>query len=183
MATRTIAIKGKKIEKADITTAVPVSTVETIGLATPPVVAVDVNLVDPEALDIAVAVPPPAIIANDHVTSGFKSATVESITAVPAIAAKGIAILSSKLSTYGIKYANISTRVATPKAINAGTVPSHCQDSFNCQTSKYAAKLNANKGKKTLNPTEADKPTPKQMLIIVSVVIILVSHFLQKNHL
>ena len=52
---------------------------------------------------MAVAVPPPAIMAKDQVTTGSKLATVDTITAVPAMAAKGTAKLSSKLSTQGIK--------------------------------------------------------------------------------
>lgn len=101
--TKTTASIGAKIEAAVTATAVPVSTVETMGLATPPVVAVEVNLVAAPAPFIAVAVPPPAIIANDQVTIGSNPATVLTITAVPAMAAKGTAILSKRLSTQGIK--------------------------------------------------------------------------------
>jgi hypothetical protein len=95
--TNSIAITGKNIEKDDISIDVPVSTVEIIGFAIPPVVAVDA--VVPLITD---AVPPPAIIAKAHVIIGDKSATVDTITAVPAIAAKGIAIVSNKLSNQGI---------------------------------------------------------------------------------
>ena len=97
--TKNIATTGKTIETADITTAVPVSTVETTGFAIPPVVAVDANLVAPDVLATAAAVPPPAIIASAQVITGLKSATVDTITAVPAIAANGIATESNKLST------------------------------------------------------------------------------------
>ena len=100
--TKTIATIGNSIETADTTTAVVVSTVETTGFATPPVVAVDANLVAPEVPATAAAVPPPAIIAKAQVINGLKSATVETITAVPAIAAKGMATESNKLSTYGM---------------------------------------------------------------------------------
>lgn len=93
------AITGTKIESTDITSDVPVSKVETTGFAKPPVVAVDANRVVPEEPEIAAAVPPPAIIASAQVTTGLKSATVDSITAVPAKAAKGTAILSKALST------------------------------------------------------------------------------------
>ena len=92
------AITGRKIETTDMMTAVPVSTVDTMGLPNPPVVAVDANrvvLADPA---IAAAAPPPAIIANDHVITGLKSATVESMTAVPAKAARGTEMVSSQLS-------------------------------------------------------------------------------------
>ncbi len=97
-----MAISGKNTDTIAITIETPVSIVVTIGFAKPPDVAVEANravLVDPV---ITAAVPPPAIIASDHVITGLKSATVDNITVVPASAAKGTAMLSSKLSTYGI---------------------------------------------------------------------------------
>lgn len=101
--TRTAASIGAKIEAILTTVAVPVSTTANTGLANPPVVVEDTILPVAPAPRIAVAVPPPAIIAKDHVTTGSKLATVETITAVPAIAANGTAKLSNKLSTHGIK--------------------------------------------------------------------------------
>jgi hypothetical protein len=96
--TRTIANTGKNIDTIDMTAAVPVSMVETTGFAKPPVVTVDAKRVVLDDPAIAAAVPPPAIIAKDQVITGLKSATVESITAVPANAANGTAILSNELS-------------------------------------------------------------------------------------
>ena len=90
---------GIKIETMDITTEVPVSIVEITGFATPPVVVVEAILVTPELLATAAAVPPPAMIANTQVTVGSRSATVETMTAVPAMAAKGMATESKALST------------------------------------------------------------------------------------
>ena len=55
---------GTKIDNADMAIEVPVSTVATNGFAIPPVVTVDVALVAAEEVWMAVAVPPPAIIAN-----------------------------------------------------------------------------------------------------------------------
>ena len=120
-----------KIAKTDITIDVPVSTVEITGFAIPAVDAVDANRVVLVEPFIAAAVPPPAIIANAHVIVGSKSLTVATITAVPAIAAKGTATVSNKLSKKGMKYANISTIVATPKIIKAVELPIHSQLSFN----------------------------------------------------
>ena len=101
--TNNIAISGIKIAMTDSKTDVPDSTVEITGFAIPAVVAVDANLVVEVELFIAVAVPPPAIIANIQVKNGSKFATVDSIIAVPAIAANGIAIVSKILSTQGIR--------------------------------------------------------------------------------
>ena len=101
--TKMTETNGSTIEMNDITIAVPVSIKETTGLPIPPVVTVDVNLVTPELPDMIAAVPPPAIIAKAHVISGLKLTSVDNTTIVPAIVAKGTAILSSRLSTYGIK--------------------------------------------------------------------------------
>lgn len=101
--TKTKASTGRNIERIDITSEVPVSTTEITGFAIPAVETVDVSRVAPEAPEMAAAVPPPAIIAKAHVISGLRSATVETMTAVPAIAAKGIAIESNRLSINGMK--------------------------------------------------------------------------------
>lgn len=77
----------------------PVSIVETMGLPKPPVVAVEAKRVTPELPATAAAVPPPAMIAKAQVITGLKSATVDIITAVPAIVARGMAIESNTLST------------------------------------------------------------------------------------
>lgn len=70
--------------------------------------------------------------------------------------------------------------VATPKVMTAVKLPIHSQDSLSSQTLKYAAKLKANSGTKTLKPTDAESPIPKKMLIMVSVVMITC---FQKTHL
>ena len=134
--TKTAARIGANIEATVTMAAVPVSTVATTGFANPPVVAVEANLPVAPAPFMAVAVPPPAIIAKDQVTIGSKLATVDTITAVPAIAAKGTATLSKRLSTHGIKYAKISTNVATPMVRTAAKLPIHCQFSFKSHTPK-----------------------------------------------
>lgn len=162
------AMGGAKIEAVETAAAVPVSMVETTGFARPAVVKLEANRPVALAPFMAVAVPPPAIMAKDQVTTGSKSTMVDTITAVPAIPANGMAKLSKALSTHGIKYPKISTKVATPKTSNAGKPPIHCQLSFSSQTPEYAAKLKANSGKKTRNPTEAANPIPKKILIIVS---------------
>ena len=100
--TKAKATIGKKMAKMDMMTEVTVSIVDTIGLPNPAVEIVDVTRDAPAALFIVAAVPPPAIIANAHVITGLKSAKVETITAVPASAANGIAMVSSKLSRNGI---------------------------------------------------------------------------------
>ncbi len=100
--TKTKATIGKKIAKMEMMNEEPVSMVDTTGFPNPAVEIVDVNRDAPAALFIVAAVPPPAIIANVHAIIGLKSANVETITAVPAMVANGIAIISSKLSTTGI---------------------------------------------------------------------------------
>ena len=95
-------IIGKNIDNKVITIDEPVSIVVTIGFPKPAVDTDDVKRVALVALLMVAAVPPPAIIAKARVTTGLKSATVETITAVPATVAKGIAIVSIKLSTNGM---------------------------------------------------------------------------------
>ncbi len=99
MITRIMAITGAIIETTATTRAVIVSKNEMIGFPMPAVVAVEAIRPVADAPFIAVAVPPPAMIANDHVMTGSRSEMVATITAVPANAAKGKAMLSSKLST------------------------------------------------------------------------------------
>ena len=85
-----------------MTIALPVSTAETIGLARPPIVVAQANPVRPELPITALAVTPPTILANALVIAGLKSATVDTITAVPAIVASGMAIASNRLSIQGM---------------------------------------------------------------------------------
>lgn len=82
--------------------AVPVSAVETTGFPKPAVFTDDANRVIVVIPCMAVAVPPPAIIANPQVIMGSKCTNVDAIAAVPAIAANGVAIVSKRLSINGI---------------------------------------------------------------------------------
>ena len=93
---------GKNIEKTVMTEDVAVSTVDTNGFPNPAVETDEESRVAPEAVLIAAAAPPPAMIAKAHVITGLKSTTVETIIAVPAIVANGMAMVSSKLSTNGM---------------------------------------------------------------------------------
>lgn len=101
-STKIIANIGKNMETIDIIIDVPVSIVDTTGFPMPAVETVDPNLVALAELFTAAAVPPPAIMAKAQVITGLKSATVDTITAVPAIVASGIAMVSKALSTTGI---------------------------------------------------------------------------------
>ena len=90
------------IDNKDITVEVPVSTVATTGFAIPPVEAVEVIRIAEAFPLITAAVPPPAIIAKAQVKTGLKSAIVATITTVPATVARGMAIVSNKLSNQGM---------------------------------------------------------------------------------
>ncbi len=101
--TKTNAKTGKKIaDKANMMEK-PDSKIEITGFAKPAVAIDEANFVLEVELLIAVAVPPPTIIAKVQVIKGSKFATVESKIAVPAIAAIGTAITSKILSIQGIK--------------------------------------------------------------------------------
>ena len=97
-----IATIGKKIANELKVIAVPVSAVETTGFPKPAVFTDEASLVMVVIPCMAVAVPPPAIIANPQVSIGSKCTNVDAIAAVPAIAANGVAIVSKRLSTNGI---------------------------------------------------------------------------------
>lgn len=96
--TKKKARTGKKIEITDMIMDDPVSTVAITGLPIPAVDTVEASLVTLEVLEMSAAVPPPAIIAKAQVISGLISTIVDAIIIVPAIVAKGTAILSNKLS-------------------------------------------------------------------------------------
>jgi hypothetical protein len=132
--TKTIAKTGKKTANNANRIEKPDSKKEITGLANPAVATDEANLVPEVDVFIAVAVPPPAIIAKVQVIKGSKLATVESMIAVPATAAMGTAIVSKILSIQGIKYARISTIVAIPKVIIAVVLPIHNQLSFRLMT-------------------------------------------------
>lgn len=100
--TKMMANMGKKIEIMDIKIELPVSMVDTTGFPKPAVDTVEPNRVALAELFTAAAVPPPAIIASTQVMVGLKSATVDTIIAVPASVAKGTATVSKRLSTNGI---------------------------------------------------------------------------------
>lgn len=85
-----------------MTIEVPVSIVETTGFPKPAVETVEPKRVALAELFTAAAVPPPAIMAKAEVITGLRSTTVNTITAVPAIVASGMAIVSQTLSTTGI---------------------------------------------------------------------------------
>ncbi len=78
------------------------SPVETTGLPSPPVEAVDTPrtvTVDPW---IKPATPPPAMMARDQRKKGLTSVTIDAVAIVPATMAAGVAIVSSRLSSQGI---------------------------------------------------------------------------------
>ena len=83
--------------------AIAVSTTDTAGFASPPVPIVEAIRLPAAAPLMAVAVPPPAIMARLQVITGSIPVKVETMTAVPAKAARGIARESRRLSTQGIE--------------------------------------------------------------------------------
>jgi len=82
--TNTIAKTGKNIANTANKIENPDSNIEITGLANPAVATDEASLVPEVEVFIAVAVPPPAIIARVQVIKGSKLATVESMIAVPA---------------------------------------------------------------------------------------------------
>lgn len=137
------AMGGASMEAMETAAAVPVSTEKTTEFTISPVVEDGANRPAALALFMTVAVPPPATVAGHHAATGFKLAAVETTTTMPATLAKGIAEKSIRLSAQGMKWAEISTMVATTKAMSLGKSPIHCPFSLSSQIPKYIAKLSA----------------------------------------
>ena len=96
-------INGITILKILPTIAKICSTVATIGLATPAVVAVEVARVKAVPAYIIPALPPPTMIPKPHFSIGSKSGMIaEAVSKVPAITEAGVVIVSKILSTKGI---------------------------------------------------------------------------------
>ena len=102
MRTTTTETIGKKMDKEVNVIAVPVSALATMGFPNPAVFTDDANRVIVVIPCIAVAVPPPAIMAKIIVNVGEISTKVDAITTNPAIATNGVAMVSNKLSINGI---------------------------------------------------------------------------------
>lgn len=102
MTTKITATIGRKIANELNVMAVPVSAVDNTGFPTPAVLTVEAKRVVVVKLWVAKAVPPPAMIAKIVVIVGLISTKVEAMTTNPATVAKGMAIVSNKLSTNGM---------------------------------------------------------------------------------
>ena len=79
----------------------PSSPVARIGFAKPPVVAVDLRRSSEVTPWVSPAIPPPAITAVVHLTSGGRSVMTAAVARVPAPIATGVAIASKALSMPG----------------------------------------------------------------------------------
>ena len=91
-----------KIENTDNSVEPAASAVENSGLPRPEVRVVDESLVMAVKLCTESAIPPPAITAKDHLSSGLISATTDAIRILPAMNAAGADTVSSKLSRTGM---------------------------------------------------------------------------------
>ena len=101
-STTTKATIGSTMARIDRKSEPPASTVETTGLPTPPVAAVDAALVIPVPVWMTAAEPPPAISASAHFTAGSASPSIAPVAMVPATTAIGVVTVSSRLSTQGM---------------------------------------------------------------------------------
>ena len=94
---------GTSSESTDSKTAPIHSTIDTSGLATPPVVAVETPRTATVLICTAPAVPPPIIIAAAQLANCDISPLLTAIVvSVPATIAAGVAMVSKALSTHGM---------------------------------------------------------------------------------
>src|SRR5262245_39754346 len=87
---------GMRIEKIDVASEPTSSIVDTSGLATPALTAVDLSRVKTVAPWTTPAAPPPRISAVPHLTSGGTSPTTDALAMMPATTADGVETTSSK---------------------------------------------------------------------------------------
>lgn len=136
------------------------SMIDTIGFAKPPVVPVDKALVATVPICIVPEEPPPAMVARVHFRAGSTSPITAADIIVPAITAEGVAMVSSRLSSHGIRYARTSKITAALRIPHAVHESRYAKSPVRSTQSWTAAKLNAAGGKKIRNPHAADNPSP-----------------------
>ncbi|WDV45488.1 hypothetical protein PV797_18500 [Clostridiaceae bacterium M8S5] len=113
-----IAIKGKRIASIDISKEAISSKIENTKFPKPTVTVDKKPLIKAVETCIKAGTKPPAITDILHFNIGGKPSTKEDIITIPEMIAIGVAIKSRALSIHGIKYAEISSKVATNKINN-----------------------------------------------------------------
>ena len=93
---------GTRIASNVRRTAPTSSMVETVELARPPVVPDEVARRTTVPAWMTVAIPPPAMMAMDHLRNGEMSPKTEAVAMMPAATAAGVVRASITLSTHGM---------------------------------------------------------------------------------
>ena len=101
VATSTKQMMGIIMAKSAIKAAPANSAVAMSGFPSPPVKSDDFALSDVVAPCITPAIPPPAMIANSHLTDGDTSVITDAVAIVPAMIATGEAMASMIWSSQG----------------------------------------------------------------------------------
>ena len=156
---------GEKIIVSVIPKEIRSSIMEKIGLANPPVKTEDIPL----RLIVVNWNPPviktPLVTDNIHCNPGEISLKHEAESIVPAIIEAGVANISNKLSTQGIKFPKISIIAAKKSTATTQSLPIQFQLVSNWTNSALYSKLYVRGGINTLNPQAADRPIAKNIEI------------------
>jgi len=118
--TRTSATSGMTTASMEVMTDPASSPPATAKFPNPNVVPEDSPRTATVPICTTAAVPPPAMMAMVHLSSGEMSVSTEAVSTMPAPTAAGVAMTSRALSSQGMKYAPTSTMVATAKTASAG---------------------------------------------------------------
>ena len=105
----------------------------------------------------------PLVTDNIHCNPGEKSLKHEAESIVPAIIEVGVANMSNKLSTQGIKFPKISIIVAIKSTATTQSLPIQFQLVSNWTNSALYSKPYVRGGINILNPQAADRPIAKNI--------------------
>ncbi len=154
---------GEKIIVSVIPKEIRSSIMEKIGLINPAVKTEDIPL----RLIVVNWNPPviktPLVTDNIHCNPGEKSLKHEAESIVPAIIEVGVANISNKLSTQGIKFPKISIIAAIKSTATTQSLPIQFQFVSNWTNSALYNKPYVRGGINILNPQAADRPIAKNI--------------------
>ena len=154
---------GEKIIVSVIPKEIRSSIMEKIGFANPPVKTEDIPL----RLIVVNWNPPvikiPLVTDNIHCNPGEIPLKHEAESTVPAIIEVGVANISNKLSTQGIKFPKISIIAAKKSTATTQSLPIQFQLVSNWTNSALYSKPYVRGGINTLNPQAADRPIAKNI--------------------
>ena len=164
-------VTGKSIEKIESRIEKINSIPEIKGLPSPPWKTEDIDLALTDRNWKSAAIKPPIINDNINLKKGSIPVITENERIVPAIIENGVVIVSSMLSTQGLKYPATSIKVAKANNITACIDDNHTKLLSIFSKPILTAIPSIKKGINILKPLAALNPIPINMLIKFSNII------------